>query len=113
MHLEHLTYGYNAQMVAHACSGCWCRLTTAFAAHIKGTKIAISASTLYFGAVTKAQASLCKCADSPEPLLPAHEIFVLIALSSEDMAHSSLHKCAEPVFAVGLNSIQIAFPGRK
>ena len=31
----------------------------------------------------EAQASLCKCADSPEPTLPAHEIFILIALSSD------------------------------
>ena len=31
----------------------------------------------------EAQASLCKCADSTEPLLPAHDIFILIALPSD------------------------------
>ena len=31
----------------------------------------------------EALASLCKCADSPEPSLPAYEIFVLIASSSD------------------------------
>ena len=69
-------------MVAQMCRGCWCRLATTFAAHINGTQIAIWASTGCFGTVTKAQASLCKYADSPEPSLPANEILVLITLSS-------------------------------
>ena len=46
-----------------------------------------------------------QCADSPEPSLPAHEILVLIALSSDYMAYASLRKCADsPVFAAGVNS---------
>ena len=31
----------------------------------------------------EALASLCKCADPPEPSLPAYEILILIALSSD------------------------------
>ena len=31
----------------------------------------------------EAQASLCKYADSPDPLLQAHDILILIALSSD------------------------------
>ena len=55
--------------------------------------------------------SLCICADSPEPSLPAHDILVLIILSSDYMDHESLCKCAdsqEYVFATGVNSTQIA-----
>ena len=33
--------------------------------------------------------------DSPEPSLSAHEIFGLLTLSSDYMAHSSLPKCAD------------------
>ena len=38
--------------------------------------------------------------DSPEPLLPAHEILILVALSSDYMAYASLLIFAgSPVFA--------------
>ena len=37
---------------------------------------------MIFGTEAKAQASLCKYADSPEPSLPAHETEELITLSS-------------------------------
>ena len=44
----------------------------------------------------EAQASLCKCADSPEPSLSAHEILILIPLSNDYAAKAlvSLHICA-------------------
>ena len=116
-----MTHRYIAPIVAHMCRCYWCRLATAFAAHINGTLIAIWASTWYFGTVSKAQASLCKwqtrqslcrlhmifrycvkgsgepmqMADSPEPLPSAHDILVLIALSSDFTAHDSLRKCAD------------------
>ena len=68
--------------------------------HINGTPFANSASTWYFDIVTKALASLCKGVDSPEPLLPAHEILILVAFSSDYMAYASLLKFAgSPVFA--------------
>ena len=78
-----LTHWYNALIVAQKCCGCWCRLTTAFAVHINVVKIAFSSSTWYFDIVMKAQASLCKHATSQEPSLPAQEILILIALSSD------------------------------
>ena len=55
--------------------------------------------------------SLCVCADSLEPSLPAHDILVLIILSSDYMAHESPCKCVDlqdSVFATGVNSTQIA-----
>ena len=70
-------------MVAQKSCGCWCRLTSSFVVHINVTKIAISTSTWYFDTVEKAQASLCKRADSQEPLLPAQEILIFITLSSD------------------------------
>ena len=45
----------------------WCRLTTACCSHKRVTQIAILGSIWDFGTVTKAQVSLCKCVDSPEP----------------------------------------------
>ena len=39
------------------------------------------------------QASLCKCADSPEPSLAAHEILIIITMSSDYTWHY-LHKLA-------------------
>ena len=81
-HLEHfLKHWYNALMVAQKSCGCLCRLTTSFAVHINVTKIAISTSTWYFDTVKKA--SLCKRANSQEPLLPAQEILIFITLSSD------------------------------
>ena len=49
----------------------------------KRYKIAISTSTWYLDTVKKAQASLCKRADSQEPLLPAQEILICITLPSD------------------------------
>ena len=90
-HWEHfLTHWYNALMVAQNSFDCWCRLITSFAVHTNIAKIAISTSTSYFDTVKKAQASLCKRADSQEPLLPAQEILIFIILSSD-----SLRKCAD------------------
>ena len=83
-------------MVAQKSCGCWCRLTTSFAVHINVTKITISTSTCYLDTVKKTQASLCKHADSQEPLLPAQEILIFITLSSEFacanvQTHQSVH----------------------
>ena len=47
------------------------RLNRVYAAGVNITQIAISGSTWYFGTVTKATVSLCKCVDSPEPSLLA------------------------------------------
>ena len=42
----------------------------------------------------KAQASLCICADSPEPWLPVHEILILITLSSDyTCTNVQTHQC--------------------
>ena len=46
-----------------------------------------------FDTVKKAQASLCKRADSQEPLLPAQEILIFITLSSD-------FACRNPKFGV-------------
>ena len=60
--------------------------------------------------VTKGQASLCKCANSPEPSLQAHAILVFIALSSDYMAHVSLGNVQthQSSLSSGENSTQIA-----
>ena len=70
-----------------------CRLTS-LRRGVNRTKIAIWGSTRDFGTVTKAKVSLCKCVDSPEPLLlaqnnnkspyePAHDISLLWRGSGE------------------------------
>ena len=105
--------------------GCLCRLARTCAAHINSTQIAIWASTWDFGAVVKAQTSLWKYADSPEPSLlaqkapksqfePAYKILVRIAFYSGYIAQVSLCKYANsPVFAAPINGTQIAICGSK
>ena len=85
-----LKHWYNALIVAQKSCDCWCRLTTSFAVHINVTKIAISTSRWYFDTVKKAQESLCKRADSQEPLLPAQDLLIFVTLSSD-----CLRKCAD------------------
>ena len=80
-------------MVAPRCCIYWCRLARAFAARINRTQVVILANAKNFGTVTKAQLSLCECADSPEHSLKSYMTakahfglareFVLIRLSSD------------------------------
>ena len=99
--LSTLVHSYNAPMVAKMCRGCWCRLATAFTAHMNGMLIAFDPSNAILVLLRKeTRASLCKCANSPEPSLPANDILVFIALFSDYMAHVSLGNCADsPVIA--------------
>ena len=50
---------------------------------------------MIFGYSDEGSGEPVQFSDSPEPSLLAHEIFGLIALSSDYMARSSLPKCAD------------------
>ena len=62
-HWEHFWRIDTSHWLLHRCA----IFTAAFTAYINSTQIAVWASTWYFATVTKAHASLCKCAHSPEP----------------------------------------------
>ena len=74
------------------CHGSFCGLTTTFAVHINGTKNRHFNHHMIFCYCDEAQASLCKCADSSEPSMPAHAILTKICLCKcKDSPEPSLH----------------------